>query len=118
MLEKLRAKPYHTKKSIALGLTIAIFSIILFVWISSWDARSNGDEIRQKTVSPLSGFTTMFEGFMSGARDSFSDVPSYIENTPSVATSTATSTTSFNVSDVVVIDPSVSTTTATSSPVQ
>ena len=118
MLEKLRAKPYHTRRSIALGLTIAIFSIILFVWISSWDARSSSDEIREKTVSPLSGFQTMFEGFMSGARDSVSSVPSYVENTPSVATSTATSSSAFDVSGVVVIDSSASTATTTASPVK
>ena len=118
MLEKLRAKPYHTRRKIAFGLTIAIFSIILFVWISSWDARSSGNEIREKTVSPLSGFSTMFEGFMSGTRDSVSPVPSYVQNTPSVVTSTGTSPLSFDASGVVVIDPSMSTTTATSSPVR
>ncbi len=115
MLEKLRAKPDNFKKSLALGITIVIFSIILFVWISSWDARSSGDEIREKTVSPLSGFTTMFDGFMSGARDSVSAVPSYVENTPSATTSTATSSPIFDLSSIVVVDPLVSTTTATSS---
>lgn len=118
MLEKLRAKPDHIKKSVALVLTIIIFSIILFVWISSWDARSRGDETREKTVSPLSGFTTMLEGFISDVRDGVSDVPSFVENIPSAATSTATSSPVFDLSGVVIIDPSVSTTTATSTPLQ
>jgi hypothetical protein len=125
MLEKLRAKPDHVKKSFALGMTIIIFSCILFVWVSSWDARLRGDEAREKTVSPLSGFTTMIEGFISGMRDSISGVPAYVENTPLVATTTqtineettATSSPSFDVSGVVVIDSSISTTTSTSTSV-
>ena len=51
MLEKLRKKPEHIKKSISLVFTIVIFTGILFVWLSSWDARSRVGETREKTRS-------------------------------------------------------------------
>ncbi|OHA83342.1 MAG: hypothetical protein A2937_00680 [Candidatus Yonathbacteria bacterium RIFCSPLOWO2_01_FULL_47_33b] len=114
MLEKLRAKPNHIKKSIALFLAAVISVIIFFVWVSSWDARTNGDAIRGKTVSPLSGFSTMLDGFMSDVREGVSGVPTYVENTPSPTIDTATTSPSFDFSSVIVIDSSASTTTSTS----
>ena len=111
MLEKLRAKPDHIKKSISLTLTIVIFSGIVFVWFSSWDARMHEGEIREKTVTPLSGFTTMIDGFVSGIKTGISSTPTYVEN-PAIApatTTSATSTTGFDLSGVVIIDSDHST---------
>lgn len=118
MLEKLRAKPDHIKKSISLVLTIVIFSIILFVWFSSWDARMRGDETREKTASPLSSFKMMLEGFVADVREGISSAPSYVENTPRVATSTTASTAPsplFDISSVVIIDSTTSTTSSSTS---
>ncbi len=108
MLEKLRAKPDHVKKSISLALTIFIFSGIVFVWLSSWDARNTGGETREKTLSPLAGFTTIFQGVISDVQSAISGSPSYVENRrdTGVVTPTSTGITVFDMSGVVVIDPS------------
>lgn len=108
MLEKLRAKPDHFKKSLSLILTIIIFSGILFVWISSWDARMRDQEIRDKTVSPIVGVTSMFDGLVAGFKEKISGTPSFVEN--SGTTTVATSTDSFDLSGVVVLDQSATTT--------
>ncbi len=115
MLEKLRAKPDHIKKSISLVFTIVIFSGIVFVWLSSWDARNSGVETREKTLSPLAGFTTIFEGVSRDIKNAISGTPSYVENRPNAGVGTATSTRTgdFDMSGVVVIDPSKVNTTAT-----
>ena len=118
MLKKLQAKPHHIKKGIALFLATIISGVIFSVWISSWGARSQGEETRGKMVSPLTGFSTMFEGFTSEMRDSVSGVPEYVENNISVATSTATTSATFDLSGVIVLDSSVSTTTSTSTSLQ
>lgn len=106
MLQKLREKPHHIKQSISLGITIVIFSAILFVWVSSRDARSREVEVREKTVSPVDGVSVMFDGFLSGLKDRTSSALS-----PKKETATTTSTDDFDLSGVVVIDPSLSTTT-------
>ena len=106
MLETLRAKPNHIKQSVSLALTIVIFSAILFVWVSSRDARSREVEVREKTVSPVDGVSVMFDGFLSGLKDRTSSALS-----PKKETSTSTSTDDFDLSGVVVIDPSIATTT-------
>ena len=69
-------------------------------------------------VSPLTGFSTMLEGFMSEMRDSVSGIPEYVENTPSVVPTTATTSTFFDFSSVVVLDTSTGTTTSTSTTIQ
>lgn len=111
MFEKLRSKPEHIKKIISLILTIAIFSVIVFVWVSSWDARSESDSLKEKTVSPLSSFVNMGQGIISDMKDKISSMPSYTENMNSQATSTplretniASSTSDFNTSGMVIID--------------
>ncbi|MBI5400526.1 MAG: hypothetical protein HZB12_00190 [Candidatus Yonathbacteria bacterium] len=114
MLEKLRSKPEHIKKSISLFLTIIIFSGILFVWVSSWDARTRGDEIRDKTVSPVIGVTSMFDGFVAGFKEKISGTPSFVEMngvTAGTEPITATSTDSFDISGVVILDGSTATST-------
>ncbi len=107
MLEKLRAKPDHIKKSISLVFSIVVFSGILFVWLSSWDARNSGGETREKTLSPLAGFTTVFKGIIADVQSAISGAPSYVENRHDEVESTAspTETTDFDMSGVVVIDP-------------
>lgn len=106
MLQKLREKPHHIKQSISLGITIVIFSAILFVWVSSRDARSREIEVREKTVSPVDGVSVMFDGFLSGLKDRTSKALS-----PNKETATTTPTDDFDLSGVVVIDPSLATTT-------
>ncbi|MBI5798657.1 MAG: hypothetical protein HZB10_01875 [Candidatus Yonathbacteria bacterium] len=101
MLKKIREKPHHIKQSIALALTVVIFSGILFVWWSSRDARTRTVEVRESTVSPVDGVTAMFGGFMSGVKDRMADAPSP-QNT------SATSSDTFDLSGVVIIDPTVS----------
>lgn len=109
MLNNLRSKPEHVKKSLSLFLTIIIFSGILFAWVSSWDARMRGDEIRDKTVSPVIGVTSMFDGLVSGFNEKISGMPSFVENNES-ATIATTSEEVFDLSGVVVLDQSTTTT--------
>ena len=117
MLEKLRAKPDHIKKWIALAVAAIISGIIFLVWLSSFDARQNSDEARDKTVSPLDSVTRMFQGIVSDANRSFSDTSSYVHNTGSSATTTtsatSTATSTFDISGVVIIDPSAKASTPT-----
>lgn len=113
MLETLRAKPDHVKKSISLVLTIVIFGGILFVWVSSWDAQQTETDVREKTASPISSFTTMIDGLVSSVKDVLSGAPTVVEtlgksNSPA-ATSSATSTNSVDLSGVVIIDAATST---------
>jgi len=118
MLEKLRAKPEHTKMVVSLVTTVVIFGCILFIWLSSWDARSQEGDTRSKTVAPLSGLSTMFEGFQLFVSDLISGVPQYVKmnETAPVSTSTAISSSvgSFDLSGVVVIDTASSTATSSS----
>ena len=102
MLETLRAKPHHIKQSISLAITVVIFSAILFVWVSSRDARSREIEVREKTVSPVDGVSAMFDGFLSGFKERMSSAPTKALQ--------ATTTDSFDLSGVVIIDPSATTT--------
>lgn len=104
MLETLRAKPHHIKQSISLAVTVVIFSVILFVWVSSRDARSREIEVREKTVSPVDGVSAMFDGFLSGFKERMSSAPTPLKQ--------ATTTDSFDLSGVVIIDPSASSTKA------
>lgn len=119
MLEKLRAKPDHFKKAFSLALTILIFSGILFVWVTSWDARSNQDTTLEKTASPVASLSSMIDGLVLDFKDFMSSTPSFVKNGTTLATSTpsleATSTDNFDMSGVVVIDPSASTTVNSSS---
>lgn len=120
LLEKLRAKPEHTKIVVSLVTTVVIFGGVLFVWLSSWDARSQEGDTRSKTVAPLTGLSAMFDGFQLFVSDLISGVPQYVKMNELAPTSTPMSTTTavgnFDLSGVVVID-TVSTTTASSSSV-
>lgn len=109
MLNKLRSKPEHIKKSIALTLTVVIFSGIVFVWLSSWDARMNGRDAQGKALSPAAGLKELFQGAVSDAEKGLTSVPSYVKNT-NTATTVATSSigNTFDISGVVVIDATTS----------
>ena len=77
--------------------------------MSSWDARARDKEVRGKTVSPVIGITSMFDGLVSGFKDKMSGTPSFVE-TDGKATGpaplvTATTTDVFDLSGVVIIDP-------------
>ena len=109
MLEKIRAKPDHIKQTIAICLTIFLFSIVLFVWWSSWDARKTGDETREKAVSPLTGITSVLKGITGDIKSSYSSMDSF-ENATTTAT-TSMSRTAFDMASVVILDSSVSATT-------
>lgn len=111
LLIRLRSKPNHIKQSISLVVTLVIFSAILFVWVSSRDARSRELEVREKTVSPVDGVTAMFDGFVLGFKERMS------ANTPSPKSSStqataSTSTDNFDLSGVVIIDSLASTSKA------
>ena len=112
MLEKLRAKPDHVKKSISLVFTIVVFGGILFVWLSSWDAQQTETDVREKTASPVSSFTTMIDGLVSSVRDAISGAPTVFETLGKSATSTtagsATSTNNIDLSGIVIIDAATS----------
>jgi len=115
MLERLRAKPHHVKQSISLLITVIIFLCILFVWVSSRDARSQEVQVRQKTVSPSASVSDMFSGFISGLKERVDS--SQFSAQSNLATSTATSTDNFDLSEVVIIDhTATSTKGATPSP--
>ena len=103
MLKKIREKPHHIKQSISLAVTIVIFSAILFVWWSSRDARSREIEVREKTVSPVEGVSSMFDGFLSGFKEKMWSTPTLEKNNGQTSTSTDT----FDLSGVVIIDPTV-----------
>ena len=103
MLKKIRAKPDHIKQRVAFAMTLFIFCGILLVWITSLDARSRDQEVRSKTVSPINGVTSMFEGFVSGVKEQMLSKQSASKTNDSATT--ATSTDNFDLSSVVVIDP-------------
>lgn len=112
MLEKLRSKPSHIKQIISILLTLVLSSGILFVWVSSWDARESELSVRENTVSPIDGVASMFDGFMSGFKERMSEFSSFGDT--NTKTTMPTSTDNFDLSGVVIIDPSATTTLPTS----
>lgn len=114
MLEKLRAKPEHVKKTIALTSTSVIFGIVFLAWVSSWDARQNEEQAREQAVSPLAGFTQMLKGITADVKDSYSSMDLYGGTTTTQTIATTSSRTRFDMASVVIIDPSVSVGTTTS----
>ena len=108
MLEKLRDKPNHIKQTISIVVTAVIFSGIFFVWISSKDARSVEVEVREKTVSPIDGVTSMFDGLIAGFKEKMSNSSPTMDDVGGVIDVPAVD--EFDLSGVVVIDPSATTT--------
>ncbi len=120
MLKKLREKPDHIKKIISLVIAIIISAVIFVVWLSSFDARQNGDEAREKTLSPIGGFMEVFQGVVSDVKNNISGMPSYVENiggqeAETITTTTLTSPSVFDFSGVVIIDQLASSTATTTS---
>ena len=118
MLQKIRSKPEHVKKSLALVLTIFFFTIIVSVWLSSWDARATSEVSKEKAKSPLSGLKSVLSGITDEIRATYSSTP--VLSGESVATSTSEITKQgasvIDASRIVVIDQAktISTTTSTS----
>ena len=109
MLEKIQEKPHHIKQAISLVITVIIFSAILFVWVSSRDARSRELEVQAKTVSPTEGVASMFSGLVADFKKKMANSDSFGQKNDASATSTDT----FDLSGVVIIDPSATTTAST-----
>lgn len=112
MLEKLRSKPDYIKKNISLVLTVFIFSVIVLIWLSSWDARNNGGETREKTLSPFSGVIKVFQGMITDMQNGIFGTTSNTENTLGVGTTTPApaGTRDFDMSGVVILEGTASTT--------
>ena len=118
MLERIRSKPEHVKKSLALVLTIFFFTIIMSVWLSSWDARATSEASKQKADGPLASLKSVLSGITDEIKTTYSSEPTF--SGQSVASTTSGQGASvFDASRVVVIDRSkddattTSTTTAT-----
>lgn len=112
MLDTLRSKPVYLKKIIAVSAATFIFLVIVFVWFSSYDARKHSNENQDKALSPLSGFTSMYNAKIFEYKGMLTGIPAYTSNPEHEATSTAASTIDFDVSKIVIIDPSASSTKA------
>lgn len=106
LLTRLRAKPPHVKQSIAVILTLIIFCVILFIWITSFDARTQSAEIRSTIVSPITGVSSLFESFFSGLKETISTAQ--LNPTATTTNNTVSATSSFDLSGVVIIDPTAS----------
>lgn len=110
MLKKLQEKPSHIKHTISLLVTIVIFSGILFVWLSSRDARTRELEVREKTVSPISGVTSMFDGLVADFKVKLSSASPFV--TPKTEAPTPAPMSNFDLSGVIIIDPTAASSTA------
>lgn len=119
MLQKIRSKPDHVKKSITLVLTVFIFTIIASVWLSSWDARQTSEISKEKTDSPLASLKLVLSGITKDIKDTYSASPDAVTEDFVVATTTpeSQSATLLDASRVKVIDKAfiIATTTATTS---
>lgn len=101
MLEKLRAKPVHIKQRVAIIISVVISSVILFVWVSSQDARKSNMDTRVKTVSPTEGIASMLDGFFASFNEKVDSAQNGVV-VPVVSNDSATST--FDLSGIVVLD--------------
>jgi len=100
MLKKIREKPDHIKHTLAIAITTVIFSCIVFIWWSSKDARSMDVLVREKTVSPIDGVASMFDGFATSLKERVENITTGEDK--SMPTSTPTDI--FDLSSVVIID--------------
>jgi hypothetical protein len=118
MFKKIQEKPEHVKKRISFIITLVIFSIIVFVWVSSRTARMVINESRTRSASPIESFKEIFNGGISGIQNTITNaeffgggnneivqsaVPSVVLQQP------ASSTSRFDTSGVVIIDLATST---------
>lgn len=44
----------------------------MFVWFTSYDARAHSEESREKALTPLSGFSAMFDNKVSEVKNNYS----------------------------------------------
>ncbi|KKU81562.1 MAG: hypothetical protein UY07_C0015G0014 [Parcubacteria group bacterium GW2011_GWA1_47_8] len=114
-LKKIQEKPVASRKRMAIVLTLASYAVVMFVWVSSWDARAEIEGNRDKALSPIAGISEVFHGFtsrvsrvsgeLSGATLSANPEPA---PAPTEA-QTASATGGFDFSGIVVIEQSTST---------
>lgn len=119
MFKKIQEKPENVKKRISLILTLVIFGAIVFVWLSSWGARTNTNESRAQTASPIESFKEIFTGGISDISNSIinteffgggtEDIGTDIVLPPVVEQRPASSSSRFDMSGVVIIDLATST---------
>ena len=116
MLQKIRSKPDHVKKSITLVLTVFIFTIIASVWLSSWDARQTSEVSKEKTDSPLASLKLVLSGITKDIKDTYSSSPDAVTEDFVAATTTPESQSAslFDASRVKVIDQALMVATTTS----
>lgn len=118
MFKKIQEKPEHVKKRISFIITLVIFSVIVFVWVSSRTARMVINESRTRSASPIESFKEIFNGGISGIQNTITNAEFFgggnieiVQNAvPSVALQQpASSTLRFDTSGVVIIDLATST---------
>lgn len=117
MFNRIQEQPEHVKKRISLILTVILFGGIVFVWMSSRTARSVVEQSRTRTASPMESLKEVFNGEISGIRDTIMNAEFFggeqrtavpEETTSAVVEQPATST-PFDITGVVIIDLATST---------
>ncbi len=118
MFKKIQEKPEHVKKRISFIITLVIFSVIVFVWVSSRTARMVINESRTRSASPIESFKEIFNGGISDIQNTITksdffggDDKEIVTDAvpPVVLSQPATSTSRFDASGVVIIDLATST---------
>ncbi len=106
MLNKLREKPDHIKRTISFVGAAVISLIIFFVWISSFNPQIKKKEDTVRSASFISSIISMFDGFISEVKSKtvIESVP--VNENNLVATPELVQTNdSFDSSGVIIIDP-------------
>ncbi|KKT81376.1 MAG: hypothetical protein A2V96_02420 [Candidatus Yonathbacteria bacterium RBG_16_43_6] len=118
MFKKIQEKPEHVKKRISFIITLVIFSVIVFVWVSSRTARMVINESRTRSASPIESFKEIFNGGISGIQNTITNAEFFgggnievVQNAvpPVALQQPASSTLRFDTSGVVIIDLATST---------
>lgn len=118
MFKKIQEKPEHIKKRISLVVTLVIFGVIVFVWVSSRTARMVINDSRTRTASPIESFKEIFNGGISDIQNTITSSEFFggddKEIVPDVAPPVkllqpASSTSRFDTSGVIIIDLATST---------
>lgn len=118
MFKKIQEKPEHVKKRISLVVTMVIFGVIVFVWVSSRTARMVINDSRTRTASPIESFKEIFNGGISDIQNTITSSEFFSgdgEGTvsdgapPVILSQPASSTSRFDTSGVIIIDLATST---------
>lgn len=118
MFKKIQEKPEHVKKRISFIITLVIFSIIVFVWVSSRTARMVINESRTRSASPIESFKEIFNGGISGIQNTIMNAEFFGGGNTEIVQSavpsvvlqqSASSTSRFDTSGVIIIDLATST---------